>query len=123
MPASRLMRWVQRTAGTPSSIQTSVRQGRSANESGKARPGLGKRRCAYAAFVLCLGTAVAGSAQTLTTLVSFGGSNGGDPFGVTLVQGRDGNLYGTTQYGGAHTGCSGIFPDVERSLKSPRAEG
>jgi len=69
-----------------------------------------QRRCACAIFLLCLVTAVAAPAQTLTTLVSFDGSNGGDPLGVALVQGRDGNLYGATQYGGAHTGCSVDFP-------------
>ena len=37
---------------------------------------------------------------TLTTLVSFGGTNGANPQGG-LVQGADGNLYGTTVDGGA----------------------
>jgi uncharacterized repeat protein (TIGR03803 family) len=35
----------------------------------------------------------------LTTLFRFGGYDGEDPMG-DLVQGTDGNIYGTTQYGG-----------------------
>jgi uncharacterized repeat protein (TIGR03803 family) len=39
---------------------------------------------------------------TLTTLVSFDyNSNGADPY-AGLVQGSDGNFYGTTEYGGAN---------------------
>jgi len=44
---------------------------------------------------------------TLTTLVSFGGTNGANPQGG-LVQGADGNLYGTTVDGGA-SGKGTIF--------------
>jgi uncharacterized repeat protein (TIGR03803 family) len=42
------------------------------------------------------------SGQTLTNIYSFGSqsTDGGYPNG--LVQGRDGNFYGTTQYGGTH---------------------
>lgn len=47
------------------------------------------------------------NAVTLKTLVNFDGTNGGDPFS-TLVQGTDGNLYGTTQTGGAN-GSGNIF--------------
>ncbi|HTR42726.1 MAG TPA: choice-of-anchor tandem repeat GloVer-containing protein [Pseudomonadales bacterium] len=39
------------------------------------------------------------SAGTLTTLAFFNGANGGHP-GARLVQGSDGNFYGTTQWGG-----------------------
>ena len=42
------------------------------------------------------------SAQTLSTLYSFGGADGAWPE-AGLVQGRDGNFYGTTQGGGI--GC------------------
>ncbi|HXR17713.1 MAG TPA: choice-of-anchor tandem repeat GloVer-containing protein [Terriglobales bacterium] len=44
------------------------------------------------------------SAQTFTSLVSFNGSNGAYPESMSLVQGTDGNLYGTAPSGGAHSG-------------------
>ena len=59
---------------------------------------------------LCVGATVA-SAQTAapaivppstaTILVNFDGTNGQDPFTENLVQGKDGNIYGTTTYGGS----------------------
>lgn len=45
-------------------------------------------------------------AGTLTTLHKFSGADGGGPTSV-LVQASDGNFYGTTQYGGTSSGCSG----------------
>lgn len=60
------------------------------------------------AVVLKLGTLV-GSAQAgvvFTSLYSFsGGTNGGNPE-AALVQGSDGNFYGTTLYGGTASGVS-----------------
>jgi uncharacterized repeat protein (TIGR03803 family) len=41
----------------------------------------------------------AASAQIYTDLYNFDGTHGANPTGI-LAQGRDGNLYGTTQYGG-----------------------
>lgn len=38
---------------------------------------------------------------TVTILVNFTATNGSAPFTENLVQGKDGNLYGTTLYGGA----------------------
>ena len=60
-------------------------------------------------------TAIPSAAQTLTTLASFDVTNGDDPYS-TLIQGVDGNFYGTTELGGAnnsspcfHAGCGTIF--------------
>ena len=48
------------------------------------------------AFAFCATVTVASSAQTFKNLVYFNGKNGGNPLRVALVQGTDGNLYGTT---------------------------
>jgi uncharacterized repeat protein (TIGR03803 family) len=66
-----------------------------------------KRICA--AVVLLAGTIL--WAQTVTTLFSFGETNGENPV-AGLVQGTDGYLYGTTQLGGincAPNGCGTVF--------------
>ena len=53
-------------------------------------------------ILLCAATAVASSAQTFTNLVSFNGTDGANPYYMSLVQGTDGNFYGTTSIGGAN---------------------
>lgn len=58
---------------------------------------------AAACKIVFVFSALALHAQTFTTLGSFDGTNGGGPFcggGSSLVQGTDGELYGTTQVGG-----------------------
>ncbi|HXR47277.1 MAG TPA: choice-of-anchor tandem repeat GloVer-containing protein [Candidatus Limnocylindrales bacterium] len=45
---------------------------------------------------------------TLTTLVSFNGTNGSYPF-AGLVQGNDDNFYGTTEYGGTNGNHGTVF--------------
>lgn len=63
-------------------------------------------------------TATSLPAQTLTTLVTFDGRNGITPSYGTLVQGTNGNFYGTTESGGDETtycsngegyGCGTVF--------------
>jgi uncharacterized repeat protein (TIGR03803 family) len=55
-------------------------------------------------FVICAGAALT-SAQTVSTLAIFDITNGADPF-AGLVQGADGNFYGTTALGGSNVNCT-----------------
>ena len=66
----------------------------------------GTRACAV--LVLCATTAIALPAQTLTTLFSFNYYDGEDP-GAGLVQAANGDLYGTTRYGGANGDYGTVF--------------
>ena len=69
------------------------------------------RVAASAVFLLCIATVIAARAQTFTTLASFDGTNGLDSLS-TLVEGLDGNLYGTTSIGGSSDcslGCGTVF--------------
>src|SRR5580704_3954197 len=63
-------------------------------------------KMAYIIFVFCLTTAIASPAQTFTNLITFDFTDGSNPE-AALVQGTDGNFYGTTApYGGANYNCS-----------------
>jgi len=57
-------------------------------------------KSAYAVFVLYATAAIPLPAQNLTTLYSFDGAHGANPH-AALIQGTNGNLYGTTEYAGA----------------------
>ncbi len=57
-------------------------------------------------WVVCNVGVIASPAQTLNTLISFNGPNGVNP-SAGLVQGSDGNFYGTTYQGGANGGFQG----------------
>src|SRR5579864_4919398 len=51
-------------------------------------------------LVFCFLAAIASPAQTLTTLYNFTGGADGEYPNVPLIQGTDGNFYGTTLNGG-----------------------
>jgi uncharacterized repeat protein (TIGR03803 family) len=57
-----------------------------------------------AVLVSAVITAQSAQADTFTTLVNFNGTNGASPYYMSLVQGTNGNLYGTTEGGGANNG-------------------
>lgn len=57
-------------------------------------------------ILFCAVTAIASQAKTLTTLAAFNGANGAIPLG--LIQGFDGNFYGTTLEGGAQNYGTGF---------------
>jgi len=57
-----------------------------------------KKACA--AFVLCAATAIISPAQTFTSVFQFDYADGGFPEPTSLVQGTDGEFYGTTYAGG-----------------------
>jgi uncharacterized repeat protein (TIGR03803 family) len=62
--------------------------------------------------VFCAVEAIGSQAQTFKTLLSFNGGDGRYPFYESLVQGPDGNFYGTTVAGGANCArphCGTVF--------------
>ncbi len=69
-----------------------------------------KQACAV--FLFCAAMAVASPAQKFTTLVNFDETNGSHPWYESLIQGTDGNYYGTTEGGG--TGVGGTVFQITR---------
>jgi uncharacterized repeat protein (TIGR03803 family) len=70
---------------------------------------MGKRswlKGACAGFLLSAAATVS-VAQTFTSLASFNGTDGSGPQYMTLVQGTDGNYYGTTLLGGVYSARGG----------------
>ena len=64
-------------------------------------------RTASSVFLLCAATGIASQAQTLKTLLSFDDTNGAFPYLMSVVQGLDGNVYGTTEEGGSNSQNAG----------------
>ena len=62
----------------------------------------------FVAFLFCIVIASAAQSTFFTTLASFNGRDGVHPYFMTLVQGTDGNFYGTTLMGG-NKGCDNGF--------------
>jgi len=57
-------------------------------------------------------------AQTLTTVTTvgtFNGTNGANPIFTALIQGNDGNLYGTTRNGGINNNNAGTIFKIDRT--------
>ena len=73
-------------------------------------PGLVARaslKFAVALILVLTAISIASSAQTFTTFLNFDQTNGANPYG-TLIQGTDGNFYGTSQFGGT-IGYGNVF--------------
>jgi len=70
---------------------------------------LGLLQAAGIVLVLCITTAIAAPAQTFNNLLSFDATNGAQPWYGSLVQGTDGNFYGTTSYGGTEDNYGTVF--------------
>jgi uncharacterized repeat protein (TIGR03803 family) len=69
--------------------------------------GLWKIACIIAVFYVASG--IASPAQTFTSLRSFGGTDGTSPYLGSLVQGTNGNFYGTAAEGGANGPYGTVF--------------
>ena len=63
-------------------------------------------------------SAICGHAQTFTTLLNFDGTDGAYPAFMSLVQGPDGDLYGTTESGGNCASCGTVFRVSETGMLS-----
>lgn len=78
--------------------------------------GFAHRKALGVLFAFCAAMAVAATAQTFNTLISFDGTNGANPMPAgSLIRGTDGYLYGTAKFGGKNNGGTifKISPDGE----------
>jgi uncharacterized repeat protein (TIGR03803 family) len=66
-------------------------------------------KMACGVVLLCAATAIASPAQVFKTLATFDGYDGSDPLYMSLVQGTNGNFYGTTTNGGTGTFGGVVF--------------
>jgi uncharacterized repeat protein (TIGR03803 family) len=75
--------------------------------------------------VFCAAAVIDSPAQTFKTLVNFNGVAGANPGYGSLVQGLDGNFYGTTQSGGANDNeiCAGAILQQPPAQQAPAAAG
>jgi len=74
----------------------------SRKQEGVEKPSPWKRLCV--GFLVCAATAIASPAQiTFTKLQDFDGPNGAQPAYMSLIQGIDGYMFGTTQAGGTYS--------------------
>jgi uncharacterized repeat protein (TIGR03803 family) len=76
---------------------------RDRKEDSFGKSSLSKTGCFVLMF--CIATAMTAPAQTFTNLFTFDGANGSYPQPSPLVQGIDGNFYGTTSGGGLYDSC------------------
>jgi len=82
-------------------------------------------KMAWNVLLLFAVTPIASSAQVFNTLVNFDDANGANPVYAPLFQGVDGDLYGTTEYGGngncSNTygiGCGIVFKFTAKSTRT-----
>jgi uncharacterized repeat protein (TIGR03803 family) len=68
-------------------------------------------------LLICAAMTIVAPAQTYTLLTTFNGSNGAYPWYMSFVQGFDGNLYGTTESGGAHNAGTAFKMSPSGKLK------
>jgi len=71
--------------------------------------------------VFCVAAGIASNAQTFTELRSLNGTNGWRP--ESLAQGADGNLYGTTQWGGLYIHEKGVIDPGDGTVFAMTPEG
>jgi len=81
-----------------------------------------------AVFLLYAASAFSASAQTYRVLHNFNGTDGNQPYGP-LVQGFDGEFYGTTMIGGANSlgtffkiRCNGVMTVLHHFMESPATD-